>query len=745
MGRRLKILVFVFLGLLFCAKSAGAAALPYAAETTNGAAAMTADQVKLITLKFKNIGAKTWYAGQDKVAVYLYGSSSILSHATWLKKDLPALIEPASVKPGQMASASFYVKAPAAAGEYHERFLLSYGKNLWIKGSVVPVTFTVAKPALYNYQAELIDKSAAAVKMKPGEQTTVDVKYKNTGKKTWYGAGANFISFYTWNPKYRKSVFKDVSWKSDSQAGILLEKEVRPGQTGTVRLKFNAPQAALGKYEESFYLAAEDLAWVRDGELTFSIAVETKIENPPPVATSTAADSAAVPNSAADIQLYQAKLLLNSFRESFKVPGNEKIAITQGFKNEGAAVWSARAMRLFGVMPSLGAASDVYDGSWSSRTEVVKINTPIAPGELGFVNYTFKAPAKSGNYVIKFQLAADGQDIEGGLVEIPVTVTADGYVNSTPIPVDGPVVTDPLPLTGDLSTLPEEPTMRVGVFQTTDDTMMVRSIQGGMQVLNNGEIVCRLAPGEVAVVKYMRTGGVYKISGTGCASQSTTWYVLQAEDGAAPLEITDFNRPIDWLPGSNDNKFRAKLELRFTPATDSVWVINELPLEQYLYGIAETSDVSPLEYQKALLTAARTYALYHVNRGTKHADEYFHVDAKYDQVYRGYGQEARSPNIVKGVKQTRGQIVTYNNALAITPYFSRSDGRTRDWTEVWGGSGFPWLVSVQVVYDEGQTLWGHGVGLSARGALYMASKDSTTYDQILKHFYRGIELRKAYK
>jgi stage II sporulation protein D len=165
----------------------------------------------------------------------------------------------------------------------------------------------------------------------------------------------------------------------------------------------------------------------------------------------------------------------------------------------------------------------------------------------------------------------------------------------------------------------------------------------------------------------------------------------------------------------------------------------------YLRGIAETSNVSPLEFQKALLTAARTYALYHVNRGTKHADEYFHVDAHLDQVYRGYGQEARSPNIVDGVVQTRGQIVTYDGKLAITPYFSRSDGRTRDWTEVWGGSGYPWLKSVSVPYDVGQTLWGHGVGLSARGALYMASKDNASYQMILKHFYQGIELRPAYQ
>jgi peptidoglycan hydrolase-like amidase len=287
--------------------------------------------------------------------------------------------------------------------------------------------------------------------------------------------------------------------------------------------------------------------------------------------------------------------------------------------------------------------------------------------------------------------------------------------------------------------------IRVGLYRTTDNTLPVRSLSGSLLVQQNGNTICTLAQGEIATVVYDRIAKIYTVSGPNCSSQSAGWFVLAAADGVAPLEITDYSRPVSWLPGANDNKFRSKLELRYAPATDAVWVINELLIETYLKGIAETSNVSPMEYQKALLTAARTYALYHVNRGTKHAAEFFLVDAHLDQVYRGYGQEARSPNIVDGVIKTRGQIVTYDGKLAITPYFSTSDGRTRDWTEVWGGKGYAWLKSVPVPHDVGQALWGHGVGMSARGALYMASKDKALYDAILKHFYVGIELRQAYK
>ena len=39
---------------------------------------------------------------------------------------------------------------------------------------------------------------------------------------------------------------------------------------------------------------------------------------------------------------------------------------------------------------------------------------------------------------------------------------------------------------------------------------------------------------------------------------------------------------------------------------------------------------------------------------------------------------------------------------------------------------------------------GHGVGLSARGALYMAGEDEMTYDEIIKYYYTGVEVEKYY-
>lgn len=744
-----------------------AAGLPYQALVSNGSVVLSPGEVKQITLRFKNVGTKTWTAGLRATAVYVYGKSSLFAHPTWKADDLPALIREATVKPGAMASAVFYVKAPMIPGTYNERFLLSYAPNAWIKNSVVPVTFTVSKPAQVSipapnvktpvpvvktdapsdivpasteYKAQLVDKGGVEWQLGPSDHSMVELKFKNIGTKTWKRDSADFLSLYTWSPKYRLSPFKDFSWKTDSRAAQLVEAEVKPGQIGTIRLELRAPEVP-GTYQETFQLAAEDKAWLDGGSVTLPINVS--------MPANYLAKSVTAGTGGPGAGSYNTMLMLTS-QKTVTLAGNDRIQLTQGFKNAGTAMWNSRGLRLVGVAPALGTISSIKDDSWPTNTEPVKATDVTPPGQIGFVSYTIKAPAKKGSYTASFRLVADGQEVPGGEFDVPITVTADGAVDTNPIPVSGPIVDpgeqfEPLPLNGDAASLPAEPIIRVGLFRTTDDTIMARSLMGNLIVQQNGVTVCTAGQGAIVTVVYQRTDHVYVLSGAGCSSKSPGWFVLSSTDGISPLEITDYSRPVSWLPGANDNTFRGKLELRYTPSTDVVWVINELPFESYLRGIAETSNVSPLEFQKALLTAARTYGLYHINRATKHASEFFHVDAHLDQVYRGYGQEARSPNIVDGVNKTRGQIVTYDGKLAITPYFSRSDGRTRDWTEVWGGSGFPWLKSVAVPYDVGQTLWGHGVGLSARGALYMASKDNAMYDQILKHFYQGTELRKAYK
>ncbi|MBD3281674.1 hypothetical protein GF391_02915 [Candidatus Uhrbacteria bacterium] len=714
---------------------------------------------KRLFVSLENKTDYTWYGGIGKTSLYLYGDTTIFKHSGWPKDDLAAGIDQPSVAPGQIASASYWVTAPSTPGTYTERFLLGDGTT-WHKYTVIKVTFIVSdddppastpdsspttpttvsvnpsqpSPAesagLANtkyYFAEVTDRGGTEWQVDPGEHFFVNVKIKNRGQRTWKREGAGAVAIIS---DKAKSPFWDSSWFGNRLAAMQTQSAVVGGSEASFSMQLRAPSEP-GSYSETFQLYVDGISRISGSAFTLPIRVRMPDEF---VLNGNNGNS---PNPADSSGSYDAQLLIGP-RGPFEYAGDEQITLRYGIKNVGTAVWNNQKIKVKEVIPQLsGNQSSVSLNSWPSSSVALQTSSVTEPGHLNLVSFKMKAPAKSGQYTIRYALSADGHEVE--YFDIPITVTSDGYIEAS-APA-APVPSSPVVNPGNL---PSEPIIRVGLYATVDDTSIFAGVNTGFNLMQNGQTVCSFKLGEEAKVVYDRAHGVYKATGPRCQTQSTNYFVAVAPDGISPLEVTDFYRPVSWLPGANDNKFRGKLELRYTPATDKVWLINELPIEWYLKGIAETSELSPIEFHKTLLVAARTYAMYHVDRGTKHANEYYTVDAKYDQVYRGYGQEARSPTIARAIDETRGIIVTYDNEIAITPYFSRSDGRTRDWSEVWYGE-VEWCKGVPVPQDEGKTLWGHGVGMSASGALAMAAHENKSYQQILKYFYTGIALQPWYK
>ena len=753
-------------------------------------------QTATVLVTIKNIGTATWSkTSKNFVSIYSYDNvrrtevNSVLASPGWENAMRPARLPVATLAAGGVAVFSFPLKAPAKMGKYKSDFLLvaeglrrmgngRFTLNLDVQAqgsvSVTPAPALLASaPAPTSasadlstgstkWRAELSSLSGSEWQINVDQNIFVAAALKNVGTEIWKKDGGPYVSVYAVEGnKERNSAFRDNSW-TGSQAARMIENEVKPGQIGHFKIELRGPRAP-GSYREEMMLAAEDAAWISGSRFVLPVVVPLTGEF---IATAAPGQSAAQilsQTSAVRGGTYVTTLLLRSL-QSISLSGTTRQEMTVGFKNTGTAPWNIRGLKVKGVTPALtGTLSSVRDDSWRDLSTPVQVMGVTNPGEVGFLTFYVKTPPKKGSYRASFQLYADNQPVSGGEIDIPITVTSDGYIEPIPVPApaqatQAPGQTTPIvnntpsfiavPLTGDISSLPAEPMIRAGIFATTNDQMIVKARFGPLEVRSggpSGAVACTLALGQSVTVTYVRSSSMYTMSGD-CMGQSGTWYVVHSVDGISPMEMSDFSRPVGWLPGANDNTFRANLELRYASQVDQVWVINELPIEYYLRGIAETSNVSPMQYQRTLLTAARTYAMYHVQRGTKHAARNFIIDATYDQVYRGYGAEARSPTIVAAVEATRGQIVTYQGKLALTPYFSRSDGRTRSWGEVWyGQSNYPWLVSVPVPDDVGKTLWGHGVGMSATGALQMDAKWGKTYDQILAHFYTGTELRRIYK
>jgi len=120
-------------------------------------------------------------------------------------------------------------------------------------------------------------------------------------------------------------------------------------------------------------------------------------------------------------------------------------------------------------------------------------------------------------------------------------------------------------------------------------------------------------------------------------------------------------------------------------------VINQLPLEEYLYGVIKW-EISPDWFVDALYAqaiAARTYALKKIEEPS-YQEQLHHLSATVnDQVYGGF--ESEYPLIQEAVDMTRGKVITYQGDLINAFYHSCCGGHTVSSKDVWGGEDFPYL------------------------------------------------------
>lgn len=133
-------------------------------------------------------------------------------------------------------------------------------------------------------------------------------------------------------------------------------------------------------------------------------------------------------------------------------------------------------------------------------------------------------------------------------------------------------------------------------------------------------------------------------------------------------------------------------------AEGNVIVANELPFEQYLYGVvpAEMPSSWHMEALKAQAVAARNYGLYNFG---KHVNEGYDVcSTTHCQAYRGFSHENARTN--QAVDETAGKLVLYNDKLIPTYFHSSSGGRTENSENIWSAS-LPYIRGVDDTYGLG--------------------------------------------
>lgn len=287
--------------------------------------------------------------------------------------------------------------------------------------------------------------------------------------------------------------------------------------------------------------------------------------------------------------------------------------------------------------------------------------------------------------------------------------------------------------------LSSSPHIRIGLFSVEKDENVSVSADKSFtmaQTQKAGEK--QYAAGEIATVNWNAHGNT----------------IFTAKETGAIFTIASYSL-YNWNKTINFNSFRGSIELSYSPASKKVWVVNELPLEDYLAGIGEALNTDHGEYQKAFSIAARSYALFHLRNGGKYgADEAFHLNSSSsDQVYKGYVWEQYAPRLAEASRATAGEAMYYNGKVARALYSSDSGGVTKNACAAFAGefcSADYGYLSGGVKDPEGtlrrdavSLKLSHGVGMSATGAR-RAAELGKNYKDILAYYYKGIEIKKIY-
>lgn len=287
--------------------------------------------------------------------------------------------------------------------------------------------------------------------------------------------------------------------------------------------------------------------------------------------------------------------------------------------------------------------------------------------------------------------------------------------------------------------------VRIGIFKTDGKAIHVTS--NGEYQIREGKSKILGKVGKDDVVQVSWSDGKYHVRGSG-VEFDTEQEIRLVPLNQAIMQIKNYSDPSKTYPGKNYNRFRGVIEIRKCDGCSELWAINELRVEYYLRGLAETSGTGPAEYLKTLGIAARTYVLYHkIVTGGRQPKKGYDIDnTPNDQIYRGYEYEIITSNMSSVFNSVKGVVVANGEGdkLVAAVYFSDSDGRTRSAQEKWNSSRFPHLQSVDDPRHASSSCKGHCVGLSAQGAFGLASKDNWNFQKILKHFYKGVALVKAY-
>lgn len=163
-------------------------------------------------------------------------------------------------------------------------------------------------------------------------------------------------------------------------------------------------------------------------------------------------------------------------------------------------------------------------------------------------------------------------------------------------------------------------------------------------------------------------------------------------------------------PNAQNTSTEPAVEVAVYRATKEV--VESLPLEEYVIGVV--SSEMPADFEKEALKAqaltARTYIVKRlmISQGNDLPQDADVGDTEFYQVYKskdelktlwGSDYDWKIAKVEEAVKETAGQILTYEGNPIDATFFSTSNGYTENSEAIWSNS-LPYLKSVESPWDK---------------------------------------------
>lgn len=679
-------------------------------------------------VKLKNTGNVNWVN---------YGNSPIRL-GTEKKRDrksilvnstrLAHLLE-SEVAPGEVGTFVFDLEVPDDyEGGLTEHFAPVIEHVSWLKDKQMKFEIEVREP---RHLARIADKTRIE-SLLPGEQKKITLTFENRGDLPWDEANMRVNLFSS-----GLTLFKAIMRPKD---------KVKPNETADFSFWVQAPYEE-GKHRVSFS-SRFNRTLIRGASSRFLIDVP-------------------LPRLRAQ-RIYQSD-------KNFTTPPGKELELEVHYKNISNVVWQKRGQNSIYLAPSepQDRKSRLYHDSWVSRFRAAQMEEDeVYPGETATFKFKVR-PDRKGVYRENFQLVIERVGwLDSSLARWDLRVFGDPVKENkvassssemernqaraaTAIKVRENAIREENGEKKDKEEMAasevareasasnassvNEPSLYKHPFRVLisyQDEKSVLTANQDFVVSDGHRVLFEAVSGQEIFVD--RVNHLIRAEFNKSTYSAEILRFIPQSDGI--IEIISMERRPEWNKSLNDNQFRGIMELR--PDGDQIIFINELPLEDYMKGLAEVSNNTPEEKQKAIAVLARTYARFYMQESERKFPGKPYDgsdDPAIFQRYLGYGVEKRSPNFVKAVETTKDQVVTYNGKLVKTPYFNQSNGRTLSAKEVWGWTHTPYLQSVDDPYCKGLTQNGHGVGMSGCGAEGMA-KAGKSYEEIIKYYYNGVAI-----